>query len=109
MQQKERNLIATQLGLPDFSSDGPKLFLLMLSKISTRRMGVLRALNKLRILRRIYSKPGVRGYQRRVDLDLFPGRPQGNWTWRYQASQLNPLLMERLADMTELYGRGRLQ
>jgi 4-alpha-glucanotransferase len=39
----------------------------------------------------------------------FPGKPQGNWAWRFQADQLNPWILDRLAEMTELYGRGKLE
>jgi 4-alpha-glucanotransferase len=39
----------------------------------------------------------------------FPGRPQGNWMWRYQANQLNPWIISRLAEMTELYGRANME
>ena len=39
----------------------------------------------------------------------FPGKPQGNWAWRYQANQLNPGILDRLADMTQLYGRDKLE
>lgn len=35
----------------------------------------------------------------------FPGRPQGNWAWRYQALQLNPWTLDRLAELTHLYRR----
>jgi 4-alpha-glucanotransferase len=35
----------------------------------------------------------------------FPGRPQGNWAWRFQPQQLSPWLLDRLADLTRLYGR----
>jgi 4-alpha-glucanotransferase len=35
----------------------------------------------------------------------FPGRPQGNWSWRYQAHQLTPWILDRLAEITQLYGR----
>jgi 4-alpha-glucanotransferase len=35
----------------------------------------------------------------------FPGKPQGNWTWRYRAEQLDRKVEDRLADMTALYGR----
>jgi len=35
----------------------------------------------------------------------FPGKPQGNWAWRFQTSQLNPWILDRLADLTQLYGR----
>ena len=34
-----------------------------------------------------------------------PGRPAGNWTWRYQAHQLHAGVLGRLAELTELYGR----
>jgi 4-alpha-glucanotransferase len=39
----------------------------------------------------------------------FPGKPQGNWAWRYQHSQLNPRSMDRIAEMTQLYGRGKMK
>ena len=35
----------------------------------------------------------------------FPGRPDGNWCWRFRPEQLNPWLLDRLADLTRLYGR----
>jgi len=34
-----------------------------------------------------------------------PGRPGGNWSWRFQAGQLTPALVDRLADMTTVYAR----
>lgn len=34
-----------------------------------------------------------------------PGRPVGNWSWRFQAPQLRSDIVARLADLTELYGR----
>jgi 4-alpha-glucanotransferase len=34
-----------------------------------------------------------------------PGRAAGNWSWRYQSSQLSAGLLGRLAELTELYGR----
>jgi 4-alpha-glucanotransferase len=39
----------------------------------------------------------------------FPGKPHGNWAWRFQASQLNPWILDRLAEMTQLYGRGKME
>jgi 4-alpha-glucanotransferase len=42
------------------------------------------------------------GSEARMNL---PGRGDGNWGWRYQASQLNAGVLARLADLTELYGR----
>lgn len=33
----------------------------------------------------------------------FPGKPAGNWTWRVK--DLSPNLLDRLRDMTHLYGR----
>lgn len=39
----------------------------------------------------------------------FPGKPQGNWCWRFQASQFNPWILDRLADLTKLYGRGKIK
>jgi 4-alpha-glucanotransferase len=38
----------------------------------------------------------------------FPGKPQGNWAWRYQSQQLNPWILDRLAEMTQLYGRAKI-
>lgn len=37
----------------------------------------------------------------------FPGRPQGNWSWRYEHHQLNSWMLDRLAELTWLYGRAR--
>lgn len=34
-----------------------------------------------------------------------PGRPQGNWGWRYLPHQLHPGLAEGLGELTLLYGR----
>jgi 4-alpha-glucanotransferase len=39
----------------------------------------------------------------------FPGKPQGNWAWRFQANEFNPWVLDRLAEMTELYGRDRIE
>jgi 4-alpha-glucanotransferase len=35
----------------------------------------------------------------------FPGKPEGNWSWRYQQHELGAGFLERLAEMTFLYGR----
>jgi 4-alpha-glucanotransferase len=35
-----------------------------------------------------------------------PGRPDGNWQWRYRAGQLTSEIQHRLAEMADLYGRG---
>jgi 4-alpha-glucanotransferase len=35
----------------------------------------------------------------------FPGRPGGNWTWRFREDMLRPDVLDRLANLTELYGR----
>lgn len=37
----------------------------------------------------------------------YPGRPAGNWSWRYRSEWLNDGVLGRLADMTEVYGRAR--
>jgi 4-alpha-glucanotransferase len=34
-----------------------------------------------------------------------PGRAEGNWRWRFQASELDPRVTARLADMTAVYSR----
>jgi len=36
-----------------------------------------------------------------------PSRPDGNWTWRFRAEQLQPALGERLRELNRLYGRLR--
>jgi 4-alpha-glucanotransferase len=35
----------------------------------------------------------------------FPGRPAGNWTWRFTTGQVTPALVDRLGDLTGLYSR----
>jgi 4-alpha-glucanotransferase len=35
----------------------------------------------------------------------FPGKPEGNWVWRYQAEDLNQGVSDRLRHLTHLYGR----
>ena len=37
----------------------------------------------------------------------FPGKPQGNWGWRFENHQLNAWTLSRLADLTWLYQRAR--
>ncbi len=39
----------------------------------------------------------------------FPGKPQGNWAWRFHESQVNSLCLDRLTEMTEMYGRSRIE
>jgi len=34
-----------------------------------------------------------------------PGRPGGNWTWRFGLHQLTPAVISRLRELTILYGR----
>jgi 4-alpha-glucanotransferase len=34
-----------------------------------------------------------------------PGRPTGNWRWRVREDQVTVASLERLAELTELYGR----
>lgn len=36
----------------------------------------------------------------------YPSRPTGNWGWRCLPGALTPVLSDRLADLTEVYGRG---
>lgn len=36
-----------------------------------------------------------------------PARESGNWSWRFHAEQLTPELRQRLADLTDIYGRNR--
>src|SRR5207302_1902421 len=35
----------------------------------------------------------------------FPGRPSGNWCWRYRQEMLTGALLDRLSDLTEVYWR----
>jgi 4-alpha-glucanotransferase len=42
------------------------------------------------------------GTQARMNL---PGRPSGNWSWRFRAGALTPPMIARLAELTELYAR----
>jgi 4-alpha-glucanotransferase len=39
----------------------------------------------------------------------FPGKPQGNWAWRLRPEQLTHWVVERLAQMTDLYGRVKIE
>jgi 4-alpha-glucanotransferase len=34
-----------------------------------------------------------------------PGTPSGNWRWRFTSDMLTPALIDRLADLTAVYGR----
>lgn len=36
-----------------------------------------------------------------------PASDSGNWSWRYDESQLTPLMVSRLRELTEIYGRNR--
>jgi 4-alpha-glucanotransferase len=36
-----------------------------------------------------------------------PGRPSGNWRWRFRGEMLTEDLLARLADVTDVYGRSR--
>jgi 4-alpha-glucanotransferase len=36
-----------------------------------------------------------------------PAMESGNWGWRFQAEHLTPAIRERLAELTEIYGRNR--
>jgi 4-alpha-glucanotransferase len=42
------------------------------------------------------------GAEARMNL---PGRPNGNWRWRFRGEWLTPQLVERLGEMTSLYAR----
>jgi 4-alpha-glucanotransferase len=44
------------------------------------------------------------GTEARMNL---PGRPHGNWAWRFRAGQVTPALTARLGELTALYARGR--
>jgi 4-alpha-glucanotransferase len=35
----------------------------------------------------------------------FPGRPSGNWCWRFTTDMLTRPILDRLADMTDVYAR----
>ncbi len=34
-----------------------------------------------------------------------PGKPEGNWSWRFRAGQVRPATSARLAEMTSVFGR----
>jgi 4-alpha-glucanotransferase len=34
-----------------------------------------------------------------------PGRTAGNWHWRFRQEMLTPAVLDRLGELTELYGR----
>jgi 4-alpha-glucanotransferase len=42
------------------------------------------------------------GSEARMNL---PGRPDGNWRWRFETAALTDGVRERLREMTEMYGR----
>jgi len=44
------------------------------------------------------------GSEARMNL---PGRPGGNWRWRFEADALTPEIAERLRRLTDVYGRAR--
>jgi 4-alpha-glucanotransferase len=35
-----------------------------------------------------------------------PGRPSGNWQWRFTSNMLTGPVLDRLGGLTEMYGRG---
>lgn len=37
----------------------------------------------------------------------YPGRPEGNWQWRFRPDALTQEMKDRLAELTDLYGRWR--
>jgi 4-alpha-glucanotransferase len=39
----------------------------------------------------------------------YPGKPEGNWQWRYDADSLTDELAGRLRELTEIYGRMPLE
>ena len=39
----------------------------------------------------------------------YPGKPKGNWQWRYAADLLTEEITGRLREMTEIYGREPLE
>jgi 4-alpha-glucanotransferase len=45
-----------------------------------------------------------KGSEARMNL---PGRPGGNWRWRFKADEITPAVQQRLLLYTETYGRGR--
>ena len=36
-----------------------------------------------------------------------PGRPGGNWRWRFEKGALTPEITERLRNLTDIYGRAQ--
>jgi 4-alpha-glucanotransferase len=39
----------------------------------------------------------------------YPGKPEGNWEWRFTADMLTDEISGRLRELTELYGRVALE
>jgi 4-alpha-glucanotransferase len=37
----------------------------------------------------------------------FPGKPSGNWSWRFTTGMVTPGMVERLAELTTLYSRAK--
>jgi 4-alpha-glucanotransferase len=35
----------------------------------------------------------------------YPGRPDGNWTWRFEVSQITPDMAGRLRELAQVFGR----
>jgi 4-alpha-glucanotransferase len=52
----------------------------------------------------ILSMQDVLGLGEEARMNL-PATPQGNWTWRLLPEQLIPSLIEKLSEMTKIYGR----
>lgn len=52
----------------------------------------------------IYTMQDILGLDSNHRMNI-PGKPEGNWKWRFSWDQLTPLHAERLYEMTALHGR----
>ncbi|MGG6293472.1 4-alpha-glucanotransferase [Leptolyngbya sp. AN02str] len=89
MPDHEREAMSRYLG--GFSSDGVHWDLIRLAMSSVANQSILPLQDVLGL-----------GTDCRMN---FPGRPEGNWGWRYRAEYLSQELRDRLHFFTYLYGR----
>ncbi len=52
----------------------------------------------------IFPLQDILGLDEKARMNL-PGRLGGNWQWRFLPESLTPEIIQRLREMTELYGR----
>ena len=54
----------------------------------------------------IFPKQDLLGLEKEAIMNR-PATSEGNWQWRVSPEQSNPLVAQRLAEMTTTYGRGQ--